>query len=404
MSATGNKERLITREFAALMATTTFYFLAYGTVTPVLPLFVTHHLHGGNLAVGLVVGSFAVSAIVTRPLAGRLGNRAGRRWLLFVGSLIAGGSIAAYPAAGSTWMLVGLRLLTGVGEGCFYTGSATIVSDLAPPSRRGEAISLYSVAIWIGNGLGPAIGQNVYRAGGATASFLTAAALCGVAVLLGSRITEPVVDHGEILRTPLVHRRALLPGWVLALTIAGTTAFNAYVPLYVRGLGMSGPQFVFLAYAAVVLGIRIVFATLPDRWGPIRTGTVATSSVGLGFLLVAGVHTALGLYLGAVVIALGNSLIFPALMSMALAHASPRERAPIVGTFSGFFDISAGLGGIVLGTIAAAGGYRVCFASSAAFAASGLGLLRTRGIKAIARLADAASPDSPESWPTPHNA
>jgi len=379
-------ETLLTPAFVAVTSATMLYFLAYGTVTPVLPHFVTRNLGQGNFAVGVTVGAFAVSAILTRPLAGRLGNWAGRRWLMLIGAAIAGSSIAAYGLASNLFVLILLRLATGVGEGFFYTGSATIVSDLAPPERRGEAISLYSVAIWVGNGVGPAIGQSIYRASGARASFWVAAGFCAAAIALSLRVPQMrVIRQPGESHPPLINRRALAPGSVLALAIAGTTAFNAYVPLYADRLHMGGSQYVFLLYAVIVLSVRIFLKRLPDLWGPRRTGSVATSGLALGFVIIAATGSTLGLYLGTVVVALGNSLIFPALMAMAISGAEARERASIVGTFSGFFDLSSGFGGLTLGLVASLAGYRVCFASGAAYAAAGLGLLRSRGLSSRER-------------------
>jgi hypothetical protein len=51
---------------AALLA-----FLAIGAALPVLPASVRGPLGSNDLAVGIVVGAFAVTSVVCRPLAGR---------------------------------------------------------------------------------------------------------------------------------------------------------------------------------------------------------------------------------------------------------------------------------------------------------------------------------------------
>ena len=52
-------------------------------------------------------------------------------------------AVACYGLADSVSVLVGLRLLTGVGEAFFFVGAVTAMSDLAP-EERGEALSLFS--------------------------------------------------------------------------------------------------------------------------------------------------------------------------------------------------------------------------------------------------------------------
>jgi MFS family permease len=53
----------------------------------VLPAYVRGPLHSGDLAVGVVVGAFALTAVVCRPLAGRQADMRGRRAVLVAGSL-----------------------------------------------------------------------------------------------------------------------------------------------------------------------------------------------------------------------------------------------------------------------------------------------------------------------------
>jgi MFS family permease len=68
---------------AALLA-----FLAIGAALPVLPAYVRGPLHAGDVSVGIVVGAFALTAVVCRPLAGRQADEHGRRLVLVVGALV----------------------------------------------------------------------------------------------------------------------------------------------------------------------------------------------------------------------------------------------------------------------------------------------------------------------------
>src|SRR2546430_15205810 len=54
---------------AALLA-----FLGLGAVLPVLPQYVKGPIGAGDVAVGLVTGAFAFTAVLCRPLAGRIAH------------------------------------------------------------------------------------------------------------------------------------------------------------------------------------------------------------------------------------------------------------------------------------------------------------------------------------------
>ena len=72
-----------------------------------------------------------------------------------------------------------------------------------------------------------------------------------------------------------MHPAALRPGVVLALGIAGFTAFNAYMPEHAKSVGLSGSQWVFATYSVTCLVLRIVGAKLPERVGLVRAVSIA---------------------------------------------------------------------------------------------------------------------------------
>jgi len=81
-----DRGRLITAPFALVTLSTFAYFLAIGSLLPTLPRFVENKLGGGSVAVGFVVGAFAIAAAVLRPFAGRFGDLRGGRILIVGGS------------------------------------------------------------------------------------------------------------------------------------------------------------------------------------------------------------------------------------------------------------------------------------------------------------------------------
>src|SRR4051812_4841427 len=91
---------------AGIFASTLCAFLAVGAVLPVLPRYVHGPVGAGDLAVGVVVGAFAFSAVVTRPLAGRLADSRGRRPVV-VGGLLGmaggGGVVFLAPRRAGGW-------------------------------------------------------------------------------------------------------------------------------------------------------------------------------------------------------------------------------------------------------------------------------------------------------------
>ncbi len=376
--ASTHRETLVTPAFLVVTFACLAYFISIGMILPVLPRFVTGPMGGSEFHVGLVSGVFSVSAIILRPLAGRLGDRRGRKVLVLGGGAIAAVSIVGYVLASSLFTIAALRMLNGVGEAFFFTGAATAIADIAPEARRGEAVSFFSLALFTGIGLGPLIGESMLYATDFSTVWTASGLMAGIAVLVALKMpnTQPEKDAGAGSFRGL-HPRAVLPGSVLALTVWGFAGFSSFVPLFALEIGMGGSRFVFLCYALVIILIRSLGARIPDRLGSRRTATASTVLSAAGLVLIGFSGAELWLFVSASVFAVGQALCFPALLSLALAGAPSSERSSVIGSFTAFIDVAFGLGPLSLGMVAELAGLRSVFWVSAALALLGLTVLST---------------------------
>lgn len=365
--------RLLSLPFMLVTAATFAYFFAVGTTLPVFPRYVEEALGGSPVGVGIVVGAFGVTAVVLRPLAGRWSDRSGRRWLLVAGAAVVGVSVAGYHVAANVPTLVLLRLVTGAGEAAFWVAAAAVVGDLAPPERRGEAVSLFSLALYGGLAAGPMVGEALFARWGFGPVWAVSAVACLVAAAVATATPE-TRPEGAAAAQPgsFVHRRAMLPGAALAAIIWGLAAFTAFMPLYAVDVGLGGSRYLFLLYAGIVLVIRSAGARLPDRLGAGRAGSLSLSATAAGLVLIALWTTPAGLYAGTALFAVGQGLGFPALMTLVVNSAKPAERGAAVGTFMAFFDLAFAVGPITLGWVAHSAGYGGVFGASAAITLLGL--------------------------------
>ena len=270
---------LVTPAFVTVTLAALAYFTGDGVLIPAVPRYTHGPLRAGDVAVGLVVAAFSLSAFFLRPWAGRVADRWGRRPLLLAGAGLFAASTLAYGLASSPAPLAGLRLLTGAGEALFWVGALTAVADLAPAERRGEAMSLASLSLYMGIGVGPLLGELAIDRHGFAAAW-TLAAGCGlVAVALALRVPDTRPDNpdpgGPPVRHRLVHPAGLLPGLLLLAGITGMAGFLTFVPLYALDLGLDGSRGVLLLFAAIVVGIRSLGARLPDRLGAARATRAA---------------------------------------------------------------------------------------------------------------------------------
>jgi MFS family permease len=383
-AAAGGRGRLVTLPFALVTGATLAYFTCLGALLPIVPRYVEDELHGGGLAVGVAVGSFAVSAALLRPWVGRLGDVHGRRILVVGGSAIVGLSVLGYSLASNLFVLVLLRLVTGVGEAAMWIGAATAVQDMAPDDRRGEAASYFSVALYAGLAIGPFAGERLRATHGFTSVWIMCAGCALVACVLGSRTPQgtPATAEAGAGRARLLHPAALGPGLVLLLGLIPFTGFSAFLALYGPEVGIDDVGPVFAVYAGLVLLIRITAARLPDRLGWRLASTGALLSVAVAAALIGLWASQLAVYVSAVFMAFGMSLLFPALFSAVINATPESERSQAVGTFSVFFDLSGGLGAPLLGIVVGlTDSYRAAFLASGLAAIGGFAAMRALHVR-----------------------
>ena len=160
--------------------------VAMTLLLPFLPLYVEELGVKSHAAIvqwsGVAYGATFLSAALTAPLWGRLGDRYGRKLMLIRASLGMAVAMSLIGMAHNVWQLVALRLLAGL-LGGYASGSTVLVATQTPKDRCGWALGVLSSGIMAGNLAGPLIGGSLPPLIGVRATFLAAGALIFIAFL-----------------------------------------------------------------------------------------------------------------------------------------------------------------------------------------------------------------------------
>ena len=367
-------DRLFTPAFIALTLSELAYFTAAGLIIGVTPFFVAGPIGSDEAGLGLVAASFAVMTLLLRPYAGRLSDRRGRRPPLIGGAALVAVVMLAHLLTTDLAVLIGLRLLLGVAEAFYFVAAVAALVDLAPEGRTGEAISLNSLALYLGLALGPLIGQLLLDAGGFGAAWVGGLALAVVATALASRIPETAnvaarpagADGG-----PLIHRAAIGPGLALFTGVAAMSGFLLLAGPHAEAAGLEAWSLAFLLFGAIVVGLRLAFARLPDRVPPMRLAAAALALCAIGLATMAAWAGVGGLLAGTALLAGGVAFMTPALFAATFAKVAPAERGSASGTATLFIDLGFGGGPLVVGFVAAGAGVPAAFVIAGSIALAG---------------------------------
>jgi MFS family permease len=361
--------------FAGLFAVTFCGLLAVGAVLPVLPRYVRGPIGAGDLAVGIVIGAYAITGLLLRPVAGRLADRWGRKPTVLLGALLLSLSgLLNLPSLGIAG-LIAARLVLGVGEGSLYTAGSAWIVDMAPVARRGRILGLYGLAVWGGLSVGPLAGELLLHAGGYRAVWIFAAAMPLLGALIALRVPDPFVPHAHSEPHPLIAPEAVRPGLAIALASVGYAALAAFIVLHLEARGIGHGATVFGAFAAMIVLTRLVAGGLPDRFGPARVAIAATLVEAAGLLTIALAHSLPLALVGGMAMGAAFSLLNPSLMLIAVGRVSESARGAAMGTYTAFFDAGVGIGAPLAGLAAALTDYEGAFVLAAAVSASSAGLI-----------------------------
>jgi predicted MFS family arabinose efflux permease len=372
-------ERLLTAAFIRLTLADVAYFTAAGVAIYTLPLWVTGPIGSDKSGAGLAFGAFAVSALILRPVAGRLADTRGRRPLLVGGALISAVGMLGTAYADNLVLVVLLRLLLGVAEAAFFVASIAALADLAPPSRMGEATSYNSLGLYLGLALGPPLGEMLVRTAGFRAAWYGAAALSLIAAVTAAGIRDLRSGMATGGRIRLIYWKAVPPALGFFASVVAMGALFAFGALQANAVGLMPASTPLFVYGLVVVAGRMSLARFLDRLPALLFGAGALVIIAGGLVIMAFWNTPLGMVVGAAVFALGVTLSTPAFFSAIFATAQPSERGAASGTASVFLDLAMGGGPMLLGLAAQAGGIPFAFELAAAVALAGSGWILALG-------------------------
>jgi EmrB/QacA subfamily drug resistance transporter len=115
-------------------------------------------LHAGTSSLQWITDAYTLCFAALLIPAGALGDRYGRRLSLVGGlAVFALGSLAAALSSG-TGMLIGARVVMGLGAAFVMPATLSILNAVFPPAERAQAIAAWSAVAGVGIVIGPTLG------------------------------------------------------------------------------------------------------------------------------------------------------------------------------------------------------------------------------------------------------
>jgi MFS family permease len=340
-----------------------------------LPLHV-RELGATDAQLGLIMGCYSGTAIVVQPVVGAWVDRGERRVFLVSGAVLTAAvafAFAALPEALGWFPL--LRAVQGVAFSVFIIANFTVVVDLVPPDRRGQALGIFGISGLASGAVGPALGEALVQAAGFRGLFLAAAALPLAAAVISARLHLPPPPRpaaGEGL-AGLLRGIAAAPRLPMTLGAAfglGQGVMFTFFPTYAADLGVRWVGLFAVAYSGAALLVRATAGSLADTVGrravilPAMALQAAATLLlaGLGVLARgAGLPAGPFLALAGAVAGAAHGFLYPALTALVVDVTPTDRRGRMVGVFMAFILAGHAGGAVCFGELAHAVGYGPMF-------------------------------------------
>ncbi len=339
--------------------------LSFSIMNLVVPLY-AFRIGATQIQLGLLGFVYFGASVLFCPLFGRLSDKVGRPTVLLIsilGNII---TTVLMVQVNSIFPLIFLRALQGVAASAFWPIMEALVVDIAPSSKMGEAIGLYSFSYGLSFMIGPMIGgfilDNYQSALALWLSFLLLT--FSIPVILVHKLVRK--DSSEMnfrnaiplpLHKPLQYKRSdhkILFFGFLSVFLYGLIAgeITALFPIFASIIGMSTTQIGLLL-------LEFGFARMIAFWGVGKLGDIfdkrLLSMIGVGMCgfiaLIAFSSTFFQFLPILALIAIGLGAIYPSSL-MLVSEVSQIRRGYYIGIYSSSLSLGMAIGSQLGGILA----------------------------------------------------
>ncbi len=331
--------------------------------------------------VAIVTASFLIMEGLLKSPFGVLSDKVGRKILILLGPLISVITSLITPHIENPYLLVGLRILDGIGAAALWPASFSLIGDYVPEKRRATAMSYFNLAYLLGVALGPLMGGTIddfskhhlhatdvtskYYSFYLAAIFFALTSLVALIVLPGGKpVSHHHMETGEGFEIKSFRKMLKKMPAVLGITFIiflGIGLIMSYFKLFAMDTFQISEQrygILLLIPALIIAALSVPLGTLGDRFGKSFAIKSGIGICAFFFWLLLFFLNQYTLVVFGAFIGLGFVIAFPAWMALVSQTCPPSQRGAAIGAVGTAQGLGAILGVAVSGGLYSRPGFR----------------------------------------------
>ncbi|MDO4400925.1 MAG: MFS transporter [Coriobacteriia bacterium] len=385
------KNEIFTRDFVVLATVNLALFFGFQMITVGMPVYVDQ-LGADAFTVGIITSIFTITATLVRVFAGAILDRFGRIGTLISGIAIMACMVISYAIFPIIGVIIGLRVIHGLGWGLGSTATSTIAADIIPKKRFAEGMGYFAMTNAVAGALAPALSIFLVQGPGSLYMLGISAAFTILALVLaladakhlGKRSVPSTPGNAPGKPAPrpngpggqpapaskldtFFERRALLPATAMLLVNIAFGSITTFIALHAVAQGVPQITWYFVVYAITTVASRPIIGKIIDRRGYRGPSVFATLCTAATLALIGASNSLPMFCLAGALGGLGIGSAMGTFQAMAVATVPPWRRGVATSTYFVFFDLGIAIGSFAAGIIAGAVGYAAMFQIMAVF-------------------------------------
>ena len=348
-----------TKSFISIFFTSLALNLGINMNNSILALYVDS-LGAQAGVIGLLMSSFAISAILFRLVSAPIMDAFNRKHIVALATIVLSVAFFGFGLSKGIPALFGFRLLQGCGMAFGNACCLAIVADMLPKDKYSRGIGYYSLAQVMCQAVGPSVGLFLVDKLDYRGTFITVACVMLIATLLATQIKTNFTRTKKLKLSlnRIIAKEAWLPSTLMFLVSAGASPIMTFLILFARNQGVtSNIGLYFTVYAITMLATRPLVGRLTDKLGFVKVAIPALLCSFAAFFVISSSASLLSFLFAAFISAFGVGACTPALQSLTMKAVTAERRGVASATNHIGLDLGVLVSPAIAGGIVESFGY-----------------------------------------------